>query len=201
MSQLDLFRPTLIVAALLLSAYGGWAAQGWRADARVQSLMAAQRERDAQAATLLAAAERANTARLQAAADAADAAVLEAQTRAAAATHQLESTRALLTAATRADRACLSADAVRLLNHPASSPAAGSGLRLPALAGGLAGPAATTPPDQSRPSAAASERAISGWIAQAQAMYATCSARIDAIAAWQQSVSQTHLLADSSPQK
>lgn len=182
--NLSALRLLALAAALALSAAAGAWVEHQRAEARVQNLLAEQAKRDAQSADMLAAAERANTLRLQAAQAAADAAIIEAQTRAAAATKRLESTRALLTAATRADRACLSADALRVLNRPPGAPA-GTGLRLPTPTGSAVAAAAQPASDPARP-AAASERAVADWIAQAQALYATCTARVDAIRSWAQ---------------
>lgn len=164
----------LIAAALLLAGFSaGWAVQGWRAETRVQTLIASAAEHDRQAAQALATAERANTTRLQQALTAADAAVALAQSRQRAAESTAQETRHTLTLATRADRACLSSDAVRLLNNtPAASHPPGPGLRLP-----------TPPSSAARPAAApaASERDIAEWIVTARSMYDTCRGRVDAI--------------------
>jgi len=180
--------PTLRIAAAAAALAAAFAAGWWvahqKAEARVQSLLAVQAQRDRQAAELLADAERRNTQRLQAALTAADAAVALAQSREATARQTLETTRAELIRVTSASRACLSAAAVRVLNASATAPG-GSGLRLPTATASAAGPAA-------EPAAAAagyaSEQAVAGWIAQAQQMYDTCRARVDALAQWARGV-------------
>lgn len=171
----------IAAAAALAAAFAaGWWVEHQRAESRVQALIAAQAQRDRQAAEALAAAERQNTARLQAALTAADAAIALAQSRESAARQTLETTRNELARVTSASRACLSAAAVRVLNAPAAAPG-GTGLRLPKTAAS----AARAPAE---PAAGAdgyaSEQAVAGWIAQAQQMYETCRARVDAIRQW-----------------
>lgn len=173
----------IIAAALLLGGFAaGWVAQGWRADAKISALQAEQRKRDAQAADLIAQAERDNRARLERAAAAADAAVVEANARAAAADRQAQELRHALETATSATRPCLSGAAVRLLNTPAAPGAGNPGLRLPAHPASPAAASATAAADPGEP--AASERDIAGWIVTARQMYDACSARVDAIRQW-----------------
>lgn len=175
----------IIAAALLLAGFaGGWVAQGWRAEARISAMDAAQRARDAQAADLIAQAERDNRARLERAAAAADAAVVAANARAAAADRQAQELRHALETATSATRPCLSGAAVRLLNTPATPGAGNPGLRLLARSASPAAAAATAATDPGEP--AASERDIAGWIVTARQMYDACSARVDAIRQWQE---------------
>ena len=174
----------LIALAVLLAGFAaGWTTQGWRAEARVQSIIAAQRDRDAQATAALAAAERANTDRLQRAMTAADAAIALAQSRQATAeTHAQELRHALETATSRT-RQCLSADALRLLNSAPATHPTGPGLRLPQTSGSAAAAPAAPAADPGR---SASEHAVAEWIVTAQQQYDTCRARIDALRAWTQ---------------
>jgi hypothetical protein len=71
-------------------------------------------------------------------------------------------------------RACLDADAVRLLNAPAAAP---PGLRLSAPAGGPAGPPAAAAGD----SGDASDTAVALWARFAREQYDLCRGRIDAL--------------------
>lgn len=174
-------RGLLLAAALLFSgATGAWV-EHQRQEARVQALMAAQARRDQQAAQAIATAERANTERLQRAMTAADAAIALAQSRESAAKSTLEQTRHELDRITSRARQCLSADAVRVLNHTTSAPA-GSGLRLPTTTGSAARAAAAAA--ASTAGHGASEQAVAGWIATTQKMYAICAARVEAIGLW-----------------
>ena len=186
-----LAKPYLILAAvvsLLLAGFAlGWGLRGWRASADLNAVKATIATADKKAAEAIAAANAANTAKLQRALTAADASIAIAQARERAATTTAEETRHALLVATRADRACLSAAAVRVLNGTAA-PArpAGSGLRLPASAGGAAQPLAGAPagPGDAAPGPAASERDVAEWIVTARRMYDTCRGRVDALRSW-----------------
>ena len=144
---------------------------------------AAQRAREAQAADLIAQAERDNRARLERAAAAADAAVVEANARAAAAERTAKELRNDLAKTTSSSRACLSGAAVGLLN--ASSGASGSGMRMPETTTGSGSTASAASTDSGQ--LAASERDIAEWIVTARSMYETCVARIDALRQWAES--------------
>lgn len=173
----------IIAAALLIAGFaGGWVAQGWRAEARISAMDAAQRARDAQAADLIAQAERDNRARLERAAAAADAAVVAANARAAAADRKAQELRHAIETATSATRPCLSGAAVRLLNTPAAPGAGNPDLRLPAHPASPAAAAAPASTDSGQ--LAASERDIAEWIVTARWMYETCVTRIDALRQW-----------------
>ena len=185
-----LAKPYLILAAvlgLLLAGFGsGWALRGWRATSDLNAVKATIAARDQKAAEALAAANAANVAKLQRAMTAADASIAIAQARERAATTRAEETRHALLAATRADRACLSGPAVRLLNGTPAPRAAGSpGLRLPETAGGTAHPASgVAAPARNASEAAASERDVAEWIVTARAMYDVCRGRVDALRGW-----------------
>lgn len=69
-------------------------------------------------------------------------------------------------------RACLSADAVRLLNGANS---------MPAPAERVAGATTSTPAD---PAGYASSHAVSIWAADVQRQYDACRAQVDALRAW-----------------
>ena len=186
-----LAKPYLILAAvvsLLLAGFAlGWGLRGWRASADLNAVKATIATNDKKAAEALAAANAANTAKLQRALTAADASIAIAQARERAATTTAEETRHALLVATRADRACLSAAAVRVLNGTAAADRpAGSGLRLPASAGRTAQPLAAAPagPGDAAPGPAASERDVAEWIVTARRMYDTCRGRVDALRSW-----------------
>ena len=174
-------RILLYAAALATAAFGGGWVEHQRGEARVQSLIAAQAQRDAQAADLVAAAERANTARLQAAQAAADTAIAAAQARAEANAKQSQELRHALNTATSRTRQCLSAAAVRLLNAPAAPGAGSPGLRLPTHPASTAAASSASPADTGRP---ASEQAVADWIVTARQMYEVCRGRVDAVREW-----------------
>ena len=176
-----------VVIALFLAGFGcAWVVQGWRFEARISAMTAAQRTRDAQAAQAYAEAERQNRERLQAAQAAADQAVTTAQARADAANRKtLEITHELAQVTT--GRPCLGAAARSLLEQ---SPAFGHrpGLRLPAAAASPPSTAAAATPDpshgQTEPKPVSSDRDLANWITQASALYETCRARVDGLREW-----------------
>lgn len=174
-----------VVIALFLAGFGcAWTVQGWRFEARISAMTAAQRTRDAQAAKAYAEAERQNRERLQAAQAAADQAVTTAQARADAANRKtLEITHELAQVTT--GRPCLGAAARSLLEQ---SPAFGHrpGLRLPQAAASPAATAAAATPDpsHSQPQPVSTDRDLANWITQASALYETCRARIDGLREW-----------------
>ncbi len=174
-----------VIIALFLAGFGcAWVVQGWRLEARISAMTAAQRLRDAQAAQAYADAERKNRERLQAAQAAADQAVATAQARADAANRKtLEITHELAQVTT--GRPCLGAAARSLLEQ---SPAFGHrpGLRLPQAAASPAATAAAATPDpsHSQPQPVSTDRDLANWITQASALYETCRARIDGLREW-----------------
>lgn len=84
---------------------------------------------------------------------------------------------------TTTGRACLSADTVRVLNTPATDRAAAAA-DLPAAASRAA---ATDAPGTAAPAAAAqslTDTDVAAWVADAQARYATCAARLNTLTEW-----------------
>ncbi len=182
-----------VVIALFLAGFGcAWVVQGWRFEARISAMTAAQRTRDAQAAQAYAEAERQNRERLQAAQAAADQAVTTAQARADAANRKtLEITHELAQVTT--GRPCLGAAARSLLEQ---SPAFGHrpGLRLPEAAASPAPAAPTVAPDSGdgkpkpKPEPLISTDAdMAEWVSETSDLYETCRARIDGLRAWSDS--------------
>ena len=182
-----------VVIALFLAGFGcAWVVQGWRFEARISAMTAAQRTRDAQAAQAYAEAERQNRERLQAAQAAADQAVTTAQARADAANRKtLEITHELAQVTT--GRPCLGAAARSLLEQ---SPAFGhrASLRVPETAPVpvAAASAAAADSGNGKPQPLSSDRDLAQWITQASALYETCRARIDGLRSWADLTAPTH---------
>ncbi len=182
-----------VIIALFLAGFGcAWVVQGWRLEARISAMTAAQRLRDAQAAQAYADAERKNRERLQAAQAAADQAVTTAQARADAANRKtLEITHELAQVTT--GRPCLGAAARSLLEQ---SPAFGhrASLRVPETAPVpvAAASAAAADSGNGKPQPLSSDRDLAQWITQASALYETCRARIDGLRSWADLTAPTH---------
>lgn len=146
----------------------GWTVRGWRDAPTIARLRA-------EIATTAAAAERARAEAIARARAADAAAISDLQQRLARAAATTEDLRHAL-AATTAGRACLSADARRVLHR---APAFAD---VPAPA---AGPAAAAPAAAADPGDRASTDAdLAGWALDAAALYEQCRARIDAIRRW-----------------
>jgi len=152
--------PAAMLVAACASAVIGWSARGLRDAPTIARLRA-------EIATTAAAADRARAADAAAITD-----LQQRLTRAAATTEDLR--HALATATT--GRACLSADARRVL-HRAPAFAA---VPAPAAGPAAAGPAAAADPGER----ASTDADIAGWALDAAALYEQCRARIDAIRQW-----------------
>lgn len=160
--------PAAMLVAACASAVIGWSARGLRDAPTIARLRA-------EIATTAAAADRARAEAIARARAADAAAITDLQqrlTRAAATTEDLR--HAL--AATTSGRACLSADARRVL-HRAPAFAA---VPAPAAGPAAAGPAAAADPGER----ASTDADIAGWALDAAALYEQCRARIDAIRRW-----------------
>ncbi|MGE4366510.1 hypothetical protein [Thermomonas sp.] len=160
--------PAALIAGACACAVIGWSARGLRDAPTIARLRA-------EIATTAAAADRARAEAIARARAADAAAITDLQqrlTRAAATTEDLR--HAL--AATTSGRACLSADARRVL-HRAPAFAA---VPAPAAGPAAAGPAAAADPGDR----ASTDADLAGWALDVAALYEQCRARIDAIRQW-----------------
>lgn len=161
-------------AAALLGATGaagalGWTLRGWRDAGQIADLRA-------QLASVQASADRTRAKAIASARSADAAAITDLQQRLARATATTEDLRRDL-AATTSGRACLSADARRVLHR---APAFAAAVPAPAAGPAAAGPAAAADPGER----ASTDADIAGWALDAAALYEQCRARIDAIRRW-----------------
>lgn len=186
----------LVAAAFLLGAAAGGLgyAFGWfdgldagigRERARLQPVIDALKDEKAEARRQ-ADAERGKhrivSERLAADLEAAQAALLASREKAS---HEIQRL-------TSANRACLSARAVRVLNAPAG-PAPGRAAAPGAAAGGADAPAASAGPDPDRPAGpddggAASERSVADALLEARAGYEGCRSRLHRLQDWARAV-------------
>lgn len=147
----------------------GWTVRGWRDAGQIADLRSAL-------ASVQASAERARAEAIARARSADAAAITDLQQRLARATATTEDLRRDL-AATTSGRACLSADARRVLHR---APAFAAPVPAPAAGPAAAGPAAAADPGER----ASTDADIAGWALDAAALYEQCRARIDAIRRW-----------------
>lgn len=161
--------PAAMLVAACASAVIGWSARGLRDAPTIARLRA-------EIATTAAAADRARAEAIARARAADAAAITDLQQRLARATATTEDLRRDL-AATTSGRACLSADARRVLHR---APAFAAPVPAPAAGPAAAGPAAAADPGER----ASTDADIAGWALDAAALYEQCRARIDAIRRW-----------------
>jgi hypothetical protein len=156
----------------LLAAWGGWKTGREQAEARCAAMVATLRADHAQA--VAEAHEKAADAQKMGEALAGQQLALEARN-AKLGKERDDALRKITTG-----RACLGADAVRLLNAADTS---APGLRLPAPAGGLAGPPAAPSGDSGdwAPGSWTSDADVALWARFAREQYDLCRGRIDAL--------------------